>query len=209
MTARIRTVVVIATTLVACDGQGQGPIVPIVPISSIARDVGKRLGVAVEIRCGFLLGMPTGCLATLPDRTAIPIVVQLMERAWDWRFDGTVISTAPIARYIADELAAAGGRPRDVACAPQIRRVVPQEQLECTLGGGGIAFVTLGADGAVAELELELDPLAAAARGEIVSAARQAELDRMSRALQHTEADEGNDERNDVDDESPDDASIR
>ena len=153
---------------------------------AIARDVSARLALPATVSCDYLLGMPTACRAGAGGAT-IPIEITLHDRAWDWRFDGVVISTQPIAKYIRAMLGT-HDLALEVSCAPDIRRVT-DEPIECTVGPGK-AFVTLRADGSVADVELELDPAAAAARSIPMAAD---ELEKLSKELKTTE-DEADDQ---------------
>ncbi|MBA3541559.1 MAG: hypothetical protein H0T79_18240 [Deltaproteobacteria bacterium] len=165
----------------------------------ISAEIGTRLGVAVIARCRGILGMPVACDLELPDHGALGVHVYYAAGTWDWSLDGLVITTDAIVEYIGAELAELAVAPRPISCAPRIRRVLPADRIECTVGDGGKAFVTLDGDGGIAGLEVVLDPSAATARSEEVSTERAARLDKMSRDL----ATEGEPDDDDDDDGGP------
>ena len=156
---------------------------------ALTATIGARLGVPVVARCAALYGMPSSCVATLPDGTRLPVRITFVEGAWDFALVDPILTTEPIAAYITGELADLGLTDH-VACEPRIQRIDPLHPIECTLARGGKAFVTVDRDGGVRDLELALDPQSAAARSEELTAARAAELTEMSQRLEHLPDDE-------------------
>lgn len=147
--------------------------------TAIARDLTARFGMPVEAHCE--LPIPA-CHATLADGSVIPVRLTSDGSGFDWHLDG-VIDTQPIARYV-DAMLAENHVAKTADCGARVRRIDAGQRLTCELSGGGRAFVDIGAGGALS-VELELDPAAAAARGEAVSPAREHELEQKSRALDH------------------------
>ena len=144
-----------------------------------------RLGVAVTTAC---TGLYPPCVTELPDGVQLPIDLAWKDGGWDWRIRGLVITTDELEAYVRDEVAALGA-PQGVRCAPRIQVIVPGDRIRCGLARGGMAFVTVRADGTTA-VEIALDPAAANARSELVTPARAEELERTSRALSHGADDE-------------------
>jgi hypothetical protein len=127
------------------------------------------------------------CAVRLPDGTDVPIDLTWTARGWDWRVRGLLITTDEIEAYLRDEVSDLGA-PQGVRCAPKIRVITAGERIECWLARGGKAFVTVRADGTTA-IELAMDATAANARSELVTPARERELDSASRALEHADDD--------------------
>ena len=106
---------------------------------------------------------------------------------WVWHIDGRVVQTAPIAAQIAGELADLGVA-QTVDCGAAVARVPLGDRLTCKLSGGGAAFATIAGDGTV-ELELAIDPAAAAVRSEVPR-----DLTKTSRDLERLPGEEDEDE---------------
>jgi hypothetical protein len=159
--------------------------------AEIDRALTQRFGVGVVTTCGIAI---PPCTTLLPDGTRLPIALSWSATGWDWRVVGLVISTDQLEAYLRDEVADLGA-PQGVRCAPHVRAIEPGERIECWLARGGKAFVTVRANGTTA-VEIQLDAAAANARSEVVTPAREAELEKVSRDLAHAD-DEG-----DSDDES-------
>jgi len=70
-----------------------------------------------------------------------------------------------------------------VDCGRPVQVLRTGESLVCKLGGGGVALVSIAADGE-ATVELELDVAAAAARTELTTPDRERELVQQSKALE-------------------------
>jgi hypothetical protein len=130
--------------------------------TGIARDLTERLGVPVTTRC-VMLGDIATCRAFVGS-TMLSIAVESERGAWAWHVEGRMVETAPIMARIAGELADLGIA-QTVDCGDAVVSVPEGERLVCKLSGGGAAFAAIGKDGTV-ELELELDPGAAAVRSE-------------------------------------------
>jgi hypothetical protein len=118
----------------------------------------------------------------LPDRSELPIV---LAPTGDWRVDGLLVVSDPIEAYLR-EVVAEVGAVQEVRCAPRIRIVAAGDRIECRLGGGGIAFATIAADGSFT-IELALDHAAGEARS--VDLPERA-LSEQSRALETDGSDE-------------------
>ena len=154
--------------------------------SAITRDLSAKLGEPPVVHCVTLFGYPRGCTATLADRSTLAIRVHDAPKRWTWEVAGLLVDARPIEAYVGgvlEDLGAAQG----VSCGTRMRGLAPGGRVECGLARGGKAFVTIGAEGAMS-LELALDPGAARARSEAAT-----DLERASRALEHTE-DEDEDE---------------
>ena len=161
----------------------------------IARGLTARFAVAVTTQCSFIAGMPFDCKGVFPDRTALPIAVNRARPGpgWDWRIEGQVVETGPVAAHVAGMLTDLGVA-QTVTCGPMIRRIEPGERIACKLSGGGVAFVDVAGDGTTA-YELAIEPAAAGARGEQITVLRDRELSSTSTSLAHLAADPGeNDE---------------
>lgn len=146
--------------------------------------LGERLGVGVLTTC---TGMIPPCTVRVPDGTDVPIDLTWKDGGWEWRVRGMLITTDELETYLRDEIAELGA-PQGVRCAPKIRLVTAGERIECWLARGGKAFFTVRADGTTA-IEIAMDAAAANARSELVTPARERELDSASRALEHADDD--------------------
>jgi hypothetical protein len=186
---RIALVVVL---LVACSERGRHGVRAVRPSKverGLAAAVGARLGVSVIVGCAAVIGMPSSCVATLPDGMRLPLRITFVSGAWEFALVDPILTTEPIIEYVTGELADLGIADR-VSCGPRIQRIDPLHPIECTLARGGMAFVSIAADGAIRDLELALDPISATARSEELTAARAAELTEMSKRLEHLPDDE-------------------
>lgn len=175
----------ILTTLLACRDPRPGdvPARPSPIETEIARDLTARLGTPVTTKCWFALAVPVKCAATLADKTELPIAIDNASKTeWGWRVDGVVVETARVRDHVQAQLAGLHVT-ETAACGNPIAVVPPGGRLTCTLSGGGAAFVTIAADGSTS-LEIELDPAAAAARGEDRTADRDRALATESKALE-------------------------
>jgi hypothetical protein len=177
-----------ALCLAACGGNSAVDA-PTPLEAAIDRGLTERFGVPVVTAC---TGLIPPCKTLLPDGTVLPIELAWRSGGWDWRVRGLVITTDQLEAYLRDEVADLGA-PQGVRCAPRIRAIVANERIECWLARGGKAFVDVHADGTTA-VELVLDAAAANARSELVTPARERELEATSRALAHMADDEADDE---------------
>ena len=146
----------------------------------IADELGKRIGVAVRVRCVWL---PPSCRARLPDTTTLPIVIRA---GGTWHVDGALVLADDIEQYLRDELVDLGA-PQVARCGARIRAVSSGDRIECALQNGGRAFVVVRGDGSTA-VEIVLDAAVGAARSEI---SHDIELSKMSNAL---DTDQDNDD---------------
>ena len=176
----------VSMMLAACGGHGPSSPEATALERSIDQELGKRFGVQVVTRCPPLV--PT-CSANLSDGTTLPIFVN----GGEWRVIGMVVVSDVLEDYVRAELADLGAM-QGVRCAPRVRRVEPDERIECGLAQGGKAFITVHVDGSTA-VELALDAAAARARSEPESS----DLAKASHALENAAS--GDDE--DDDDEHP------
>jgi hypothetical protein len=149
---------------------------------AIDKDLGARLGVGVVTEC---LGYVPACVTHLPDGSTLPISLIKLGKDWEWRVIGLVITTDELESYLRAEVADLGA-PQNVKCAPRIRRIEPGDQIECWLARGGKAFMTVRADGTISP-EIVLDVASANARSELITPERDKELSTTSRALEHSE----------------------
>lgn len=156
--------------------------------AAIARALATKLGAAPKLHCAMLAGFPLGCFATLPDGKRLAIRVRDDGKHWTWKLDGLLVSAQPIEDYVRASLDDLGAV-QNVFCGVRVRHLVAGERVACSLANGGEAFVTIAADGTMA-LEVELDPAAAEARARDPAPG---DLERASKALQHTEDDEDED----------------
>ncbi len=160
--------------------------------AAIEVTLADRFGQRVRARC---LGLVDVCVADLADGPTLPIVTARdPQGAWVWAVDGLVIDTAPLTAYLTAEVGALGA-PQPVACGPRIRRAIAGDRLACALGGGGVAFATVRADGQTS-IEIEFEPAVAHLRaaGDGASTdeerAAEAELTAALRALDEAAMDE-------------------
>jgi hypothetical protein len=147
-----------------------------------------RFAQRVRARC---LGLVDVCVAELSDGPALPIgTTRDPQGGWVWSVDGLVIDTAPLMAYLTAEVGALGA-PQSVVCGPRFRRAAAGDRLACTLGGGGVAFATVLADGRTS-IEIELDPAVARLRAASLDDERavDAALAAASRALDGASTDE-------------------
>ncbi len=160
--------------------------------TAIARDVTARLGLPVTASCTIIAGIPVRCEATLIDGTKLPIEIRSEGREWAWRVDGLVVDTVPVAAYLDATLGDLGLAQR-ASCGARYIVVKPGDRIGCKLSAGGMAFVRFAADG-TASLELDLDAASAAARGELITPARDQALTAISRALETLEGESDGEE---------------
>lgn len=149
---------------------------------AIARDLTARFGTPAAVTCQLVTTVPLRCTATLADGTVLPIAIEHGKTEYGWRVDGIVIEAKPIVGFVEAGLASVHVS-QAVDCGPPVQVIQPGERLVCKLAGGGAAFVAI-APGGEASLELALDPAAAAARTELLSADRDRELTRQSLELE-------------------------
>ncbi len=156
---------------------------------SIATSIGERLGVPVVARCMGLVA----CVTLLPDGDRIPIITWPGKNgAWEWRVEGLLVASDVLERYLR-EVVREMGAPQDVKCSPKLRRIAPNDRVDCWLANGGKAFVTVRADGSTS-VEVEPDKVAADARSEVVTPARDEQMTKSSRALEDEDDDGEGDE---------------
>ena len=160
--------------------------------TSIAKALGARLGVPVVANC---LGW-VACSVRMPEGDRIPIVTWPAAGGWEWRVDGLLVTSDVLETYLRDEVAAMGAA-QDVRCAPKLRRIAANDRVECWLANGGKAFVTVRADGSTS-VEVALDKAAADARSEVITPARDEQMGKTSRALEHAEGGDGETETTEV-----------
>jgi hypothetical protein len=161
--------------------------------TAIARDLTARFSTPVTASCALIAGtIAAKCEASLADGTRVPIEVGTDHEDWTWRVAGIVVEQKPMTDYVSDALADLHVDQK-VDCSPAVHVVQPGDRIACKLSGGGLAFVRVAADG-TASLELELDPHAAAARGEIVTPQRDSELVKISRGLEGLEGESDGEE---------------
>lgn len=153
--------------------------------TGIARDLTEKLGVPVTTRCVIIAGIAM-CRAVVGS-SVLSIAVKSEKGEWVWHVDGRVVQTAPIAQRIAGELADLGVA-QTADCGGAVARVPEGERLTCKLSGGGAAFASIRNDGTV-ELELAIDPAAAAVRSE-----EPRDLTKTSRDLERLPGEEDDDE---------------
>jgi hypothetical protein len=159
--------------------------------TEIARDLTGRLAVPVSVQC-HVRPPEMQCEAQLFDGTKLPLEITPKGNGWDWRVAGLVVDTAPIASYIDRELADLRVA-QHASCGTRIQIVQAGDRIGCRLTGGGMAFVRIAKDGKTS-LEIALDAGAAAARGEPVTPAREAELAKISRSLEALEGESDGEE---------------
>ncbi len=109
----------------------------------------------------------------------------MIEAGGTWRLDGALVLADDLEVYLRGVTADLGA-PQAAQCGARIRSVVIGERIECALGRGGKAFVTVNGDRTTA-VEVELDPAAGLARSEVV---RDDDLSRMSHNLEHADEEE-------------------
>lgn len=149
---------------------------------SIDETLERRFGEAVVTRCFHLAPV---CAAKLADGTSLPISVIRRGAEWEWRVLGLVVTADQLEDYLRAEVNELGA-PQQVTCAPRIHRISAGDRIECGLARGGKGFVTVRGDGSLS-IEVVLDASSAKARSEPITPARDLELTRTSRALEHSE----------------------
>jgi hypothetical protein len=180
-------------TLVACGDRKPSPGTRKSPLeTAIARDLTTKLAQPVTATCTTLVDIPTKCEAVLADGTKLPIVIAGAGKDWEWHVDGFVVETTAIVTYVNAtlgdlELA------QQASCGARFAFVERGGRIGCKLSGGGIAFVRFAKDG-TASLELDIDPAAGSARGELVTPERDRELTAISKALETLEGESDGEE---------------
>lgn len=130
----------------------------------------------------MVAGNPIRCEAVLADGTKLPIAIEADKREWAWHIDGIVVESKTITDHLTGLLADLRVA-QTVDCGARFHVVKAGDRMACKLGGGGLAFVRVAADGSTS-VELALDSSSAAARGELVTPAREVELFKMSKDLE-------------------------
>jgi hypothetical protein len=181
-------------TLVACGSGGErSEIVRKSPLeTAIARELTGKLGEPASATCAMAMNLPVKCEAALADGTKLPIEIESDGKEWAWRVAGRVVETAPLVAYVNASLADLRVA-QQANCGRRIVFVAPDDRVGCKLSGGGMAFVRFATDGTIS-LELDIDPASAAARGEVVTPARDLELTTTSRALEAREGESDGEE---------------
>jgi len=141
-----------------------------------------RLRVPVVTRC---FDFAPACEVRLPDGGRLPVSVIRRGPVWEWQLIGLVVTADQLEPYLRATVAELGA-PQDVRCVPRIQRITAGDRIECGLAHGGKGFVTVRADGSTS-VEVVLDAVAAAARSEPLTPARELELVRASRKLADAE----------------------
>jgi hypothetical protein len=149
---------------------------------AIEKELGARVAVPVRAQCAWL---PPSCRATLPDGTQLRLSLSARHGEVEWRLAGALVLADDVEVYLREALADLGA-PQVARCGARIRAVDAGDRLECGLQNGGRAFVLVNGDGTTA-VEIVLDPVAAAARGEVI---RDAELVKTSKELEKTDTDD-------------------
>jgi len=153
----------------------------------IRRDLGRQLGVRVErLRCPPG-AFPKACAADLPGTPGVEVTVADGPDGVEWSLAGFLIATAPLEVEIAAELDDLGVE-ATADCGPAYRVTHVGDRVPCTLevgGARGAAWARITDDAADFDLELALDPAAVAAR---TGEADEADLERLSRALDRDDA---------------------
>lgn len=184
MSVRVALLLPAVVTWIACGDPQARKEKRAAPLeSAIERELATRFGTQVTTACTFAGAFPVRCIAKLADGTELPIAIENASKdEWGWRVDGTVVETAQIVAFVTDGLAAMHV-PQAVDCGAKLQVIKPGERVVCKLASGGAAFVAIAPDGSTT-LELALDPQAAAARTELVTADRDRELAEQSKALE-------------------------
>ena len=165
----------------AADRAPTAPAGPTKLEASIATALGARLGAPIVAHCLWPLPI---CVAHLPDGNTLALRVTDAGSAWTWRVDGLLVSAAPLEAYVHDELDALGVD-TTASCGPRLRRVAPGERVECRLGNGGAAWLSVHADGTTAlEARDRRRHGGRRAAAEVVTPDRERDLQRQSRALE-------------------------
>lgn len=173
-------------------GRGQG--------EPLAREVSAQLaalGVTPRsVRCAG-----AECSAELAAGVSVPLALEPRADGVHWRLGAVLVSTAPLERYLAGELAALGLEATPRCGTPFVVLSAPR-RLRCGLGAHGVAWVDLQSDGSYS-LEVALGAaVAERERGPALS-----ELEARSRQLDGDDSatDEAADEAADDGDGAPDD----
>lgn len=157
--------------------------------TAIARALTARFAIPVAVACDMAV---PHCEATFFDGTKLPIEVHGERKEVAWRISGMVVDTSRIVTRVNAELTDLHVAQR-ASCGTRIQLVKPGDRIGCKLSGGGLAFARVAADGTIS-LEVALDAASAAARGEAVTPARDAELAKMSRGLEALEGESDGEE---------------
>lgn len=164
--------------------------------ASIGRDLARALGEPIRrVRCHA-----AACEAETA--AGLRIAVTLTGRspvAWE---TVDLLDPRPVAAEVHAALASVGAE-QAVDCGPLRLAGAGGDRIECALGGGGAAFVEVGADGAI-DVELAMTAAIADARRAPVDPA---DLERQSRALDSDEAEgaepDGDDDQTDAGVDAP------
>ena len=167
-----------------CGDRSAGPM-PTRLEAAIAQQLGRRAEATLAVTCTMT---PPRCTATTPDGAVLPITLVSDRGAWTWHVEGLLVRAQDLESMITNALGDLEV-PQTVACGARVRRVAPDDRIECVLGGGGRAFVVVHGDGATT-LELALDPEAGSARAEVITEAGDRALEQMSGRLEAEDADE-------------------
>jgi len=171
--------------LAACGGGGD-------PVArAIGAAVERELGVRPRaVRCAR-----QACTITLPDGAAVEVGIERGDRTVTWR-SAELIDPRPIVARVTGELDALGAA-QAVDCGAL--RVAPDGPavVECRLGGGGTAWATVDAGGAI-DVEIAMTAAIAAERR---AGPGDDALEALSRALDTDDAEgvESDDDRDDRD----------
>jgi len=144
----------------ACGDTTSPPPTPPAPTYlevTIARDLSVKLGHAVTVACPI----PMRCFARVTD-LEFPVEVARTTTGWVWKVARLIVRVAPIEGYLAQVLRDLGAA-QAIHCGPEVQLLEPESLVECGLEHGGKAFASIHADGTFTT-EIELDPVAAAAR---------------------------------------------
>lgn len=185
---------VLAVIAMAACGSGGGPREDPL-IASVRAGIADQLGLPAEqVTCA-------GARCDV-DVAGVRIAIALAgDREVEWSSDEVVLA-APLVAHIAAELDELGVAAA-IDCGPPVQPVPADGRIACKVGDGGLAWVQLAADGGV-DVEIALTPEVVSAR---TTAVDDAELERMSRALDRPDFDEdagvADDDRDD--DEGDDD----
>jgi hypothetical protein len=178
--ARVTHALLVA--VVAACGSGDRPRGRSPVERAIDKTLGARFGTAVVTRC---FEHAPVCEAKLADGSSLPISVMRRGTSWEWHVIGLVVTADKLEAYLRAEVAELGA-PQGVQCAPQVHRITAGDRIECSLARGGKGFITVRGDGSLS-VEVVLDATSANARSERITPARDLELIRASRALEHSE----------------------
>jgi hypothetical protein len=146
----------------------------------------------ITVTCSMKAPLPLRCEATVIDGTKLPIELASEGKEFAWHIAGIVVDTAIVARHLDRELEDLHVA-QHASCGARIVVVHAGDRIACKLTGGGIAFVRVAQNGATS-LELDLDAKSAAARGEVVTPAREHELAKISHGLEGLEGESDGEE---------------